>query len=121
MKMSWYLSGPISGDVDGNIAKFREAAEQLRALGYDIVSPVEVCDISINPDMKYYAWDWFMRRDIEAMLADEVKGLIYLPGCENSKGAKVEIYLANQLNYQVVSLEEALAVGERAREVEGAA
>lgn len=101
---SYYLSGPISGDVEGNLIKFRWATENLREAGYSIVSPVEVCEQAGLDE----PWDWYMRRDIEAMLDDKVRGIIMLPGWEDSKGAKVEMNLAVALGFVILSYEIAL-------------
>lgn len=107
----WYLSGPISGDIEGNLLKFKEAAVELRNRGFKVVSPTEVCDIVANPDMASRQWDWFMRRDIEAMLHDDVKGIIMLPGWEQSRGAKCELYIARALDYSVVEYKQCLLRG----------
>jgi hypothetical protein len=107
----WYLSGPISGDIEGNLLKFKVAAEELRKRGFKVVSPTEVCDIVGNPAMAGMSWDWFMRRDIEAMLADDVKGIILLPGWENSRGARCELYIARALDYTVVEYGQCLLRG----------
>jgi len=107
----WYLSGPISGDIEGNLLKFKEAAEELRKRSYKLISPTEVCDIVSNPALADMSWDWFMRRDIEAMLGDHVGGIILLPGWEASRGARTELYLARALDYNIVEYKQCLLRG----------
>lgn len=108
---TWYLSGPISNDVEGNILRFKEAAYELRQRDYKVMSPVEVCDLGVNPELASKPWDWFMRRDIEAMLADEVAGIIQLPGWEYSRGARIELYIARSLDYTIVEYRQCLLRG----------
>lgn len=109
---TYYLSGPISGDIESNTRKFVEACVELRARGYKIVSPVEVCDEQLATTKQAPDWQWYMRRDIEAMVSDEVEGIIMLPGWENSRGAKVELSIARALSYRCFTYEEALTRGE---------
>jgi len=111
----WYLSGPISGDTKGNIAKFRDASAELRARGYKILCPTEVCDIDKDPSLVGKTWDWFMRRDIEALMADHVGGIILLPGWEQSRGARVELNLARSLNYVIAEFKQFLLRGASAQ------
>lgn len=99
---TYYVSGPISGDIEGNTKKFTQAVRDLRARGYRVVSPVEVCEVLTVPDPS--DWAWYMRRDIEAMLQDEVTGIIMLPGWEHSRGAQLELLVAKGLNYYIAEL-----------------
>ena len=107
---TYYLSGPISGDIEGNTRKFAQAVEALRERGFSIVSPVEVCNELtgvLNPE-HHLEWSWYMRRDIEALVRDEVEGIIMLPGWEYSKGACLELQIARSLNYYITTLGECL-------------
>ena len=104
---TYYLAGPISGDVEGNIKKFAKAVSDLRARGYKVISPVEVHELDgPPPDPK--DWAWYMRRDLEAMMNDEVQGIIMLPGWEHSEGAQLELLVARALFFRVHSLGECL-------------
>lgn len=107
----YYLSGPISGDIAGNVKRFGEAVKELRARGYKVVSPVEICDdhlANMGTPNKVQPWDWYMRRDIEAMLDDSVTGIIMLPGWEFSQGARIELQVARALNFTVADYAECL-------------
>ena len=109
--ITYYLSGPISGDIAGNVKRFGEAATALRERGYKVISPVEVCDdhlSNMGTPGKAQSWDWYMRRDIEAMLNDSVQGIIMLPGWEFSRGARLELQVARALNFTVADFAECL-------------
>jgi hypothetical protein len=102
---TYYLSGPISGDIVGNEQKFVNAVKELRARGYSIVSPVEVCIGHIADfqlERSELDWIWYMRRDIEALVNDKVTGIIMLPGWENSQGARLELLVAKGLKMRCV-------------------
>jgi uncharacterized protein DUF4406 len=103
----YYISGPIAGDREKNIAHFIQAAADLRARGYKILSPIEVNAGALNPDEEK-DWSWYMRRDIEAMMHDDVTGVILLPGWEFSRGAQVELAVAKALAFRIAFLGECL-------------
>ncbi len=81
-----YISGPMTGLPLLNFPAFHAAAASLRALGYDIVNPAE-----INTDQAA-TWEDCLRADIEQLVTCEAIAL--LPGWENSRGAKRELYEA---------------------------
>jgi hypothetical protein len=90
----------MSGIPRYNIPMFDEAAERLRANGYTVISPAELDDPGVR-DASYASldgkassgktWGEFLARDIQ-IVADEVSGIILLPGWQNSRGAKLEVY-----------------------------
>ncbi len=91
--MKIYLSGPMSLVEDFNYPAFHAAAVQLRAEGYEVINPAELLD---DPGLN---WGDFMRRDLRLLLAcDEVR---VLPGWERSKGASLEVYVAQELGVPV--------------------
>ena len=96
-----YIAGPMSGLPEMNFPAFAAAARDLRARGWDAVSPAEV-----NPDPGM-TWHEAMKRDIPALLTCEA--VVVLPGWEKSRGAKVEVGLARDLDMPVYLLAEALA------------
>lgn len=91
-----YLSGPMTGIAELNYPAFNAEAARLRNLGLRVVNPAEV---QLPPDA---TWTDFMRVDIANMVAccDTV---VTLPGWERSKGARIEVGLARQLDLRVVS------------------
>lgn len=97
----YYLCGPMSGIPQFNFPLFEGAAYQLRKLGFAIVSPAEMDTPEIyaqamaSPDGAPLpgdrSWGDFLARDIK-IVADEVQGLILLPGWESSRGARLEVF-----------------------------
>jgi hypothetical protein len=84
-----YIAGPITGIQDDNAPAFAAAARLLRAAGYAVVSPLEVC-----PE-KGLHWSEYMRRDIPELLKCDAVAL--LPGYAKSKGALLETHIALEL------------------------
>jgi hypothetical protein len=85
----------MTGLPDHNFPAFNAAAEQLRALGYDVVNPAE-----INVD-KSLSWEACLREDVKALCDCDILAL--LPGWEGSKGAHLEVHIAHRLGIEVVS------------------
>lgn len=91
--MKVYVAGPMTGYPDFNFPAFADASARLRALGYEVVSPAEVC---ADQNM---AWIDCMRADIrELVLCDAVA---VLPGWEKSRGATLEVHIAQKLGLPV--------------------
>jgi hypothetical protein len=90
--MKIYISGPMTGLKGFNYHTFNVAACRLRDKGFEVVNPAE-----INEPGK--AWLHCMREDIKAMM--DCDTVLYLPGSENSRGAKIELVLAFQLGLDV--------------------
>jgi hypothetical protein len=57
-----YLSGPMTGIPEFNFPAFNAEASRLRALGFDVVNPVD-----INPDTTA-SWYDCIKNDIAALL-----------------------------------------------------
>lgn len=91
--MKVYLAGPMTGYADLNFPKFAEETARLRALGLVVVSPAEV-----NPDHSM-PWLECMRRDIPHLVTCDAVAV--LPGWSSSRGANVEVTLAQGLGFKV--------------------
>jgi hypothetical protein len=89
-----YIAGPMSGLPDYNFPAFHNKAAELRALGYDIVNPAEL-NAGNNG-----SWKDCMRVDIRELVTCDA--IVPLPGWENSKGAKLEMHIAESLGLQVI-------------------
>ena len=94
-----YLCGPMTGLPLNNHPAFIEAADRLRRAGYLVVSPI---GNGLLPDAP---WISHMRADI-AMMVSTCDSVATLAGCENSKGAQVEITLARGLGWTVASVDD---------------
>lgn len=107
MTKFYYIAGPMSGIPRFNIPAFDAAAADLRAAGFNIVSPAELDD-PITREMAYNSpdgstlqdkhpngesWGDFLARDVK-IVADKVQGIIALPGWAVSRGARLEMMVA---------------------------
>ncbi|NMY04589.1 DUF4406 domain-containing protein [Pseudomonas sp. WS 5059] len=89
-----YLSGPMTGLPGLNFAAFHAMTTNLRAGGHTVTNPAE-----LNPDGG--TWNDCMRRDIAAMM--DCDTVATLPGGQESKGAQLEVLIAQHLGMTVVN------------------
>ena len=100
--MRYYISGPMSGYPEHNVAQFTITAKLLRERGYEIVNPVEFDE---SPGL---AWSDYLRKDIRALI--DCHGVITLPGWQESRGATLEVHIAHALGMTVLPLTVALTM-----------
>lgn len=104
----------MTGIPQFNFPAFHAAANDLRARGFEIISPAEIDDpvtkaaAMASPDGKMgsgspggQTWGDFLARDVK-IVADMVGGVIVLPGWENSRGARLEVFVANLCKHQLM-------------------
>lgn len=102
--MRLYLSGPMSNVPGFNIPAFETATANLRALGYEVLSPPELdaeagLDVGImlaSPDGKPVpgaTWGDCLARDVKIIADGDVDGIVLLPNWWKSKGARLEIFV----------------------------
>ncbi len=96
-----FLSGPISGYTEHGLA-FLAAQEQLKLAGFDVENPCRNRPLSVVEGEP--VWRSYMRASIRQMLKCE--GVAYLPGWQYSKGAQIEIALAESVGIPVRSVGE---------------
>lgn len=101
--MKFYIAGPMRGYPDFNFPAFDKAAECLRSLGHEVVSPAELDrDLGFDETTGELP-DGFvesaMRRDLEEILGVDAIALLY--GWEKSQGVKVELAVAKALGLEV--------------------
>lgn len=89
-----YISGPMTGLPKFNIPAFHAEAERLRALGHEVVNPVE-----INRDVTA-KWSDCMRNAIRGLL--DCDTVAVLDGWQHSKGASLEVDIAQKLGMQIL-------------------
>jgi hypothetical protein len=100
-----YLAGPMSGIPQFNFPAFDAATKALRALGHSVVSPHEEDTPAAqaaawaSPDGKHIdgglggeTWAQILARDI-VIVADKVDGVVFLPGWDKSRGARLEAFV----------------------------
>lgn len=92
--MTVYLSGPISGlDHNTCFQKFESVERMLVSAGLKVVNPMKL-DHSHDG-----TWESYMRQDIAELM--KCDAIYLLSGWEQSRGAKIEIKLAKELNFQI--------------------
>ncbi len=105
-----YIAGPMSGHDDWNFPAFFEAERQLVALGYSVVNPahndgptVELAlESAGRPSAPNHTWAYYMRRDLPHVLG--VDALCVLPGWQKSKGALLEVQVAEAIGLPLMIL-----------------
>jgi hypothetical protein len=81
-----YIAGPMTGLPDFNYPAFNEAAEQLKAAGFEPLNPA-AHGLPTNLHRSVY-----LKAGLRLMLdADKVA---LLPGYQNSPGAQLELHVA---------------------------
>lgn len=107
--MRLYLLGPMTGLPGHNAPAFRAAADDLRAQGHEILSPVELDEadgFDFSRPLERHEYLTFLRRDIEKiagkMAAGDLEGGVGLPGWEQSEGATFEVQTIRALGGKVL-------------------
>jgi hypothetical protein len=108
----YYLAGPMSGVPQFNFPLFESVSEKLRERGYNIISPHELDSDQvkkaalksvdgklINGKVAGESWGKVLARDIQ-VVADEVHGVVFLPGWHGSRGARLEALCAILCNHE---------------------
>ncbi len=94
--MRLYVAGPMTGIADFNFPAFNTAAAELRAVGYDVANPADHGQAT-KP------WAYYMRLALKSML--DCDGVALLPGYSNSKGATLELHVAESLGMKAKYVE----------------
>lgn len=89
--MKVYISGKITGDADYK-QKFANAEEMARAVGFEVFNPARVSD-------EGKPWEWYMKQDIKELM--DCDAILLLKGWEESRGARLEAYIASQLKIKI--------------------
>lgn len=92
--MKLYVAGPMTGIEGFNFPAFRSSAALLRAAGFEVLDPSRR-----GSNIPGYEWVDYMRHDIRDVL--DVDGIATLPGSHNSRGARIQIRLAEELGIPV--------------------
>ena len=93
-KKKMYLSLPISGRDLVKVKEFaREVKEKWIELGFDVITPFDVCPLDGMP------YNYYMGRDIEALLMCD--GIILCDGWFQSKGCRAECSVAEVYNKSI--------------------
>lgn len=90
-----YIAGPMTGQPSFNYPAFFAAAAAWEALGWQVHNPAVHDAIDADQMDPDEARAKFMRQDIEWVMDSDA--IAVLPGWWNSKGARVEVAIANVL------------------------
>ena len=101
--MTAYLAGPMTGLPQFNYGQFHCAAADLRERGLTVVNPAELFDGDTGHDRKHY-----IREGIRALL--DCDQLVLLPGWINSRGALLELSIAQQIGLRITQWQPATGV-----------
>jgi hypothetical protein len=91
-----YIAGPMTGLPEQNFPAFRAAAAQLVEAGYEVTDP------STLGEHDDWAWADYLKRDLPELL--KCDGVAVLDGWSESKGASIEVRVADELGMQVWSV-----------------
>lgn len=101
-----YLAGPMSGISEHNYPAFEGAVRALRAAGHHVMSPHELTAVDHdNPQ----PWSYYIGRDL-MMLIHACNAIALLPGWEKSKGATLELRVAEALGYTLYDVVDGVLV-----------
>lgn len=100
--MILYVSGPMTGKPGYNFPAFRRVANELRAAGFAVLNPAENFGGATDLPRATY-----IRFDIHQVLAAE--GIALLPGWKKSRGARLEVSIANELELIILPWKEWIA------------
>lgn len=89
-----YIAGPMTGYPRFNYPAFNAMAEKLRAKGVQVFNPAE------NPEPPCKSWEGYMRMAIAQLV--QCDRVVLLAGWEDSRGAVVEVGLAQALGMEIV-------------------
>nr|DAV94664.1 MAG TPA: deoxyribosyltransferase [Caudoviricetes sp.] len=93
-----YISGPITGIAFGNRFAFMAARAALELCGYEAVDPGEV---QLDDEA---SWADYMRADLKLLL--DCDFIYMLDGWEDSKGARIERELAENLGIEEIDVDQ---------------
>src|SRR5690625_774633 len=89
-----YISGKMTGIKDFNYPVFHKKEKQLRRLGYEVFNPA---NIQGRDD---WTWQDYMRECIAAI--PKCTHIYLLNGWETSRGANIELLIANTIGLTVM-------------------
>lgn len=98
----------MSNYPEHNFPAFRAAAADLRARGYEIVSPVELDEAdgfdatAPNVESGSAQWATFLARDVHIVADPGIEAVIVLPDWNTSRGARLEVYIAAELGKPIL-------------------
>jgi len=107
-----YIAGPMTGFDDFNFPAFFTAAEKLQALGYETENPADNDGPTLETSLpvalsragngSFESWASYLKRDLPRVA--KCDGVCVLPGWQQSRGATLEVDVAERLGMPVYTL-----------------
>ena len=99
-----FISGPMSGKPDYNLAAFDEAEKYLINLGYNPYNPAHNGRAALSKygDIKKKSKEYFELLDACKRQLFNCQGIYLLKGWENSYGARQELSIALDLSLMIM-------------------
>lgn len=100
MKKAIYISGKITGTEDYE-ERFKKAEMKLRSRGFNVLNPVKAgkwLERYLAPEVP--TWIQYMKQAIASMMKADC--IYMLKGYRESKGARIELFLAKILQYEII-------------------
>lgn len=94
-----YVSGPVTGLPMNNYPVFEMVRKALTEAGYEVFAPPDLKELVDVADPQ---WDDFMRVAINCLTLYDVEGVATVEGWSESKGARMEISIADGLGIPVL-------------------
>ena len=89
-RQSVYISGPVTGHSFDDVCRaFADKERELNAAGYLAVNPIALSHENVAVGA---TWEEFMAFDLT--LLKDCDFITFLPGWEDSRGARLEMYFA---------------------------
>lgn len=101
-----YVAGPMTGYPDFNYPAFDAAERALLDHGYGVFNPTRAEEF--NDTGKSQEWAWYMRHALRMVVSADA--LAILPGWEDSRGARLEVQVAQALGMPVRPIAEWLSL-----------
>jgi hypothetical protein len=93
-----YVSGPITGVLQSTF-RFKEATRWLKNQGHKVLNPMDIEDPSDNNLEEGELWIYYMKKALAMLLTTDC--IYMLEGWEKSRGARMEFWIATELNIPV--------------------
>ena len=100
MQKTIYISGKITG-TDDYKDRFLKAEQELRSRGFNVLNPVKAgkwLERYLAPEVP--TWIQYMKQAIKSMMSAD--SVYMMKGYKESKGARIELYLAKILQYEII-------------------
>ena len=93
-----YISGPITGMLQST-TRFKETEKWLKNDGHKVLNPMEIEDPTPDGMDSDAVWDYYMKEALAMLLTADC--IYMMEGWEHSKGARLEFWVAKELNIPV--------------------